>query len=50
MEAKLIAGHHTEEAFEIAIEHHLTSAGGYVKGARDTHALVFQGHHIYPLA
>jgi type I restriction enzyme R subunit len=26
---------HTEKAFETAIEHHLTTAGGYVKGDRD---------------
>lgn len=28
-------GQHTEHAFETAIEHHLTSAGGYEKGDRD---------------
>src|SRR5660398_155881 len=28
-------GQHTEYAFETAIEHHLTTAGGYVKGDRD---------------
>ena len=26
---------HKEIAFEAAIEHHLTTAGGYVKGDRD---------------
>ncbi len=26
---------HTEYAFEAAIEHHLTTAGGYVTGDRD---------------
>jgi len=29
-------GQHTEHAFETAIEHHLTTAGGYVKGDRNT--------------
>lgn len=29
-------GHHTEKAFETAIEQHLTSAGGYEKGDRET--------------
>ncbi len=29
-------GQHTEEAFETAIEHHLTTFGGYEKGDRDT--------------
>lgn len=29
-------GQHTEHAFETAIEHHLTSAGGYEKGDRET--------------
>ncbi len=28
-------GRHTEYAFETAIEHHLTTAGGYVTGDRD---------------
>jgi type I restriction enzyme R subunit len=28
-------GQHTEHAFETAIEHHLTTAGGYEKGDRD---------------
>jgi type I restriction enzyme R subunit len=28
-------GQHTEQAFETAIEHHLTTAGGYGKGERD---------------
>ncbi len=28
-------GQHTETAFETAIEHHLTTAGGYEKGDRD---------------
>jgi len=28
-------GQHTEYAFETAIEHHLTTAGGYEKGDRD---------------
>lgn len=28
-------GQHTEQAFETAIEHHLTTAGGYEKGDRD---------------
>src|SRR5690554_2698157 len=28
-------GQHTEHAFETAIEHHLTSAGGYEKGDRE---------------
>ena len=27
-------GRHTEQAFETAIEHHLTTAGGYEKGDR----------------
>ncbi len=29
-------GQHTEHAFETAIEHHLTTTGGYVKGDRET--------------
>ncbi len=29
-------GQHTEYAFETAIEHHLTTTGGYVKGDRET--------------
>ncbi|MDX9976018.1 MAG: type I restriction endonuclease, partial [FCB group bacterium] len=29
-------GQHTEHAFETAIEHHLTTAGGYEKGDRET--------------
>ncbi|HQN00365.1 MAG TPA: hypothetical protein PLL36_04780, partial [Candidatus Hydrogenedentes bacterium] len=29
-------GQHTENAFETAIEQHLTSAGGYEKGNRET--------------
>ena len=29
-------GQHTEQAFETAIEHHLTTVGGYGKGERDT--------------
>ena len=29
-------GQHTEEAFEIAIEHHLLESGGYQKGDRDS--------------
>ncbi len=29
-------GQYTEKAFETAIEHHLTAAGGYEKGDRDT--------------
>ena len=28
-------GQHTEQAFETAIEDHLITAGGYVKGDRD---------------
>ncbi len=28
-------GQHTEHAFETAIEHHLTTAGGYEKGYRE---------------
>ena len=28
-------GQYTEQAFETAIEHHLTTAGGYEKGDRD---------------
>lgn len=28
-------GQHTEQAFETAIEHHLTTAGGYEKGDRE---------------
>jgi type I restriction enzyme R subunit len=30
-----MSGQHTEHAFETAIEHHLTTAGGYEKGDRD---------------
>jgi len=29
-------GHHTEQAFETAIEYHLTTVGGYGKGERET--------------
>ena len=29
-------GQHTEQAFETAIEHHLTTVGGYGKGERDS--------------
>jgi type I restriction enzyme, R subunit len=40
-------GQHTEHAFETAIEHHLTTAGGYVSGDRDG----FDPHRaIYPAA
>ncbi len=28
-------GQHTEHAFETAIEHHLTTGGGYVAGNRE---------------
>ena len=28
-------GQHTEKAFETAIEHHLTTAGGYEQGNRE---------------
>ena len=28
-------GKHTEDAFETAIEHHLTTVGGYAKGDRE---------------
>jgi type I restriction enzyme R subunit len=31
-----VSSHHTEFAFETAIEHHLTTAGGYEKGDRET--------------
>jgi type I restriction enzyme R subunit len=31
----LMPGQHTEYAFETAIQHHLTTAGGYVTGDRD---------------
>ncbi|MEE9255050.1 MAG: hypothetical protein V3U43_08950, partial [Pseudomonadales bacterium] len=31
-------GRHTEQAFETAIEHHLTTAGGYEKGDREAFA------------
>jgi len=32
----MMPGQHTEYAFETAIEHHLTTTGGYVKGDRET--------------
>ncbi|MFW6106847.1 MAG: type I restriction endonuclease subunit R, partial [bacterium] len=39
-------GQHTEHAFEAVIEHHLTTAGGYVAGDRDgfdPHRAIFPG-------
>ncbi len=39
-----MVGQHTEQAFENAIEHHLTTSGGYVKGDRegyDPHRAIF---------